>query len=85
MLWVVNLSPFHCQSACRMQGCVRHAIQDEYAATRNIPYVKLQVFAGNTHARVVYQALGYQDVAVTMVKQITNKQLIGWNCSGLVV
>jgi len=45
---------------------------DEYAVKRNIPYIKLQVFAGNTHGRAVYQALGYQEVAVTMVKQITN-------------
>jgi hypothetical protein len=34
---------------------------------------KLQVYAGNTHARVVYQALGYQEVAVTLVKPITNE------------
>jgi ribosomal protein S18 acetylase RimI-like enzyme len=46
---------------------------EECATTRHIPYVKLQVFAGNTRARVFYQALGYQEVAVTLVKQITNE------------
>jgi ribosomal protein S18 acetylase RimI-like enzyme len=58
--------------ARRGRGLGRAAMQfaEEEAKRRNIPRVLLNVFGGNDVARSLYRSLGYDEMAVWMVKRV---------------
>jgi ribosomal protein S18 acetylase RimI-like enzyme len=69
VLWVYDLAilPEH---RGRGHGRAAMLLAEEEARARGVDFVGLNVFGGNEVARGLYQSLGYQEMAVSMVKQV---------------
>ena len=69
---IVFLYDIHIDDECRGQGFGRAAMLEleRIAAELGLERIELNVFGGNTRARGLYASLGYEEMAVTMVRTL---------------